>query len=368
MEPYQIFTIFIVVAAAVLLRQEVVEGARVKIHLSAEVPNVQRRLRPRQCQSPECNTPCADKVALTAGSTGLPSDIQGRLNARVRFFSSATAKRNVDETVFTREVSGLGGQTVRDVFNALLQGDCYPFFYGGLVRDQFLRRMPADVDVEAHCDIHDVQRICMETWGGGNCTINENTLRAHIGVQVNSLDDLIDFASTSSTFFAELSALEYTVNSLAYDLNGNNNIIVDLPGDGVEDVCSKTIQIPSDDGSEQSWDAWRMAQGGRSKLYRFWKLRVKEFTPLNNKTIRYIVQHATQAVEEDPDSFKSFYCDAVYGGKYNSGRKSCSVSEETCMTKEGTAELYRRRYSEDFGDYFSMLEKVIPKCGKYTPN
>ena len=36
-----------------------------------------------------------------------------------------------------------------------------------------------------------------------------------------------------------LSSLEYTVNSLAYDLNNDNNIIIDLSGTGVDDVCNK---------------------------------------------------------------------------------------------------------------------------------
>ena len=236
------------------------------------------------------------------------------------------------------------------------------------MRDQFLERVPGDVDVEVDCDIFRVYNVCVSSWGEKNCQINTRTLRAHIGQQISSPDDLLDFASTDATFFTPLSALEYTVNSLAYDLNGDNNIIVDLPGTGVPDVCSKVIRIPSDDGSQESWDVWRMAMGGRSKLYRFWKLRTKDLMPVNNETLQYIVRHTIMAMEEDPNSFKKFYCDTVYGtGNFNDVTNTCEVTQEMCTANAAKAESYKQRFAEDFGDYYSTLETVIlEKCGKYT--
>ena len=177
---------------------------------------------------------------MTNGS-GLPEQILNdvRFNTtRVRFYSSNSANEYIKFHIFTRRVSGLESQTVGDVFNMFLNKSCYPFFFGG----QFLGKAPGDVDMEVDCDIFRVHNVCVSSWGEKNCRINTRTLRAHIGQQVSSSpDDLLNFASTDATIFAPLSALEYTVNSLAYDVNGYNNIIVDLPGNGVFDVHNKTI-------------------------------------------------------------------------------------------------------------------------------
>jgi hypothetical protein len=322
------------VVVATLLQQGsfVVDGARIKIHLATDsklYSTTLGRLRPRQTRQ----SACSDKT-MQDGS-GLPPEILNNQNfnrTRVQFYSSSTAKEYIDAHVFTRQVSGLPREeTVRDVFNMLLSESCYPFFFGGLVRDQFLGRIPGDVDVEVNCDINRVYEVCLANWGEENCVLNNITARAHIGKMINSPDDLLDFASTDVTFFAPLSALEYTVNSLAYDLNGDNNIIVDLPGTGVADVCSKVIRIPSDDGSQVSWDNWRMAMGGRSKLYRFWKLRTKDLMPVDNATLQYIVENTIMAIQDDPNSFKKFYCNTVYGhGNFNNVTNTCEVMQEMC--------------------------------------
>ena len=365
--PLWTFSLVSTTVIATLLQQGifVVDGARIKIHLAADsalYSTTLGRLMPRQVPQSACD----DKQALQDGS-GLPPEILNHQNfsRRVRFYSSATAKEYIDTYVFTRKVSGLGEQTVRNVFDMLFSENCYPFFFGGLVRDQFLGKIPGDVDVEVDCDIHRVYNVCVSSWGKQNCQINTRTLRAHIGQQINSPDDLLDFASTDATFFAPLSALEYTVNSLAYDLNSDNNIILDLPGTGVEDVCRKVIRIPSDNGSLQSWDAWRTVMGGRSKLYRFWKLRTKGLMPVDNETLQYIVQHTITAVQEDPNSFKKFYCDTVYGrGNFNNVTNMCEVTQEMCTANANKAASYKQHFREDFDDYYSTLETMFEKCGK----
>ena len=343
-----------------------VDGARIKIHLAADIDRdsgLGHRLRPRQAPQ----SACSDKQVQDG--SGLPPEILNNRDfnrTRVRFYSSATAKEYINAHVFTRMVSGLPrDQTVGDVFNTLLSENCYPFFFGGLVRDQFLGKVPGDVDVEVDCDIFRVYNVCVSSWGERNCKINTNSLRAHIGQEVSSPDDLVDVASTDATFFAPLSALEYTVNSLAYDVNGDNNIIVDLPGTGVPDVCNRVIRIPSDDGSRESWDEWRMVMSGRSKLYRFWKLRTKDLMPLNNETLEYILQHTMSAIQDDPNSFKKFYCDTVYGnGNFNTVTKTCDVM---CTANAAKAEKYEQRFREDFGDYYNTLETLIlEKCGMCT--
>ena len=351
--------VFLVVSALLQQKIPVVEGARIKIHLSEESAIEPRARSLRICQP--LQSACSDKVELNnALNSGLPSTIQSMLNDRVRFFISNAATQNVEACVLSRVVSGLGEQRVRDVFTALEQKGCYPFFYGGVVRDLLLGKAPADVDLEADCETEQVYNICNETWGAENCRIGS---KAHIGVEVCSPDDLIDAASTNSTFFANLSALEYTVNALAYDSNGINNVIVDLTGKGVNDVCSKTIRIPSNNNSRESWNEW----SDTSKLYRFWKLRVKGFMPSDDQTLDYIVERTKDAIESDLKSFKKFYCKTAYeGAGYDDTRNACNTTEQTCMDRAYTARNYMLSYSADFADYYcSMLKTNIPRCGKY---
>lgn len=350
----------LIIIATILLLHKVAEGARIKIHLTPEAHDDGLiRLLPRQTPESACND-----NQVTTNST-LPQNIRSKLNARVHLYSSESAKMYIDTYVFTRKVSGLGEQIVRNVFEKLREQQCYPFFYGGVVRDMFLARMPGDVDVEADCHINDVYRICTEAWGEQNCMINTETMRAHIGQVMTNFDDLLDFASTESTFFADLRALEYTVNSMAYDLNVGNNIIVDLTGNGVSDVCNRVIRIPSDSGSEQSWDSWRLAPGGTSKLYRFWKLRTKRLSPFNNATLQYIVRYTMMDIRNNSNMFKTFYCKTIYGDdNYNSMSNTCMVSNKVCTMNEVKAESYKQNFMEDFGDYYAILEATIPKCGK----
>ena len=107
--------------------------------------------------------------------------------------------------------------------------------------------------------------------------------------------------------------------------------------------------------------------GGLSKLYRFWKLRTKNFMAVNNETQQYIVEHTVMSIKTSPNSFKSFYCNTVFGSNtFNNVTNMCEVTQEMCTANAATAENYKQRFREDFGDYYSTLglESMLEKCGK----
>ena len=107
--------------------------------------------------------------------------------------------------------------------------------------------------------------------------------------------------------------------------------------------------------------------GGLSKLYRFWKLRTKNFMAVNDETQQYIVEHTIMSIKTSPNSFKSFYCNTVFGSStFNNVTNTCEVTQEMCTANAATAENYKRRFQEDFGDYYSTLalESMLEKCGK----
>ena len=298
----------------------------------------------------------------------IPDAIISRLNNRVRFYYIvATAITNLQ----MRVVQGIGADvTVAVVLDSLERDGCFPFFYGGVVRDIFLDSASlADVDLEADCNSDNVVDICNRNWDSKNCYANQKTGIVHIGQVVNSADDVIDVASTEITFYGEdsLLNLEYTVNSLA--LHGN--IIVDLTGHGLKDVCAKKIRIPSDDNSLQSWDNWR----GRSpvRLYRYWKLRTKGFTAVNQATSEYVTSQTKIAIMGDNgEGFKSFYCKTVYKAtKYDETTNSCMYSSETSAMCETTSTVtkYNSAFLDDFGDYWTnTLQNMIPECFSMNSN
>ena len=81
----------------------------------------------------------------------------------------------------------------------------------------------------------------------------------------------------------------------------------------------------------------------------------------------YIVDHAIMSIKTSPNSFKSFYCNTVFGSNtFNNVTNMCEVAQEMCTANAATAENYKQRFREDFGDYYSTLalESMLEKCGK----
>ena len=124
-------------------------------------------------------------------------------------------------------------------------------------------------------------------------------------------------------------------------------------------------RIPSDDGSEQSWDEWRMTSSIK-KVYRFWKLREKKLMPFNEATSEYIVRHARNGIEGSPAKFYDFYCGEVFDGGYDSDTNSCPVAQETCEDGLENAFDFHRAFEEDFMEYWNTLRAMLPStiCGK----
>lgn len=341
--------------AALLLLQQV-QGARIKLNIHLSNDYFQQR-KSRQAHS----TACSDRIKVSRQSLALP-EILNMLDQRVLFYRSQYAMDSLTEFINSATVPGLEPNTVvADVLTQLRNEGCPVYIYGGVVRDQFLGRTPNDVDAEVNCSISRVVTICKQQWGEKNCG-KVTDIITHIGTPFDP--KAVDLAPTTSTFYASLSQLEYTANSLAYDTNGLD-IIIDIPGNGVEDVCAKRIRIPSDDNSETSWDLWKTADP--YKMYRYWKLCSKKFNAYNEETKHYIVSSAKTAIGGDSPrgrQFKKFYCDAVYGLRYNSERNSCPSTGEVCTSKSATSITYRMVLDDDLSEsYVTALE--LPKCGKW---
>ena len=103
------------------------------------------------------------------------------------------------EDMFKLTVPGLKGVTIKDVLDHLESEKCLSFPYGGCIRDQFLQKLPGDLDMETNCDRELFNDICMKQWGARNC--NAGGMAAHIGSKKDHNDlgntDIIDCQFTS---------------------------------------------------------------------------------------------------------------------------------------------------------------------------
>ena len=333
-----------------------VQAARIKIQLTKESAELYRaHIFKRQASGGSCT----DNMVVNRSSLTLP----GRLNElddRVTFYRSAMATSNLD--MFQNMlVAGLGGLTVRDVFDVLRNNGCLPFFFGGAVRDQYLNKPPNDADVEIDCSIQTFYSVCMVAWGPTNCRISVGRPVGHVGNEtVEPNLQRMDLASTEITFYAPLKDLEYTVNSMAYDLNGND-VIIDLTGAGQVDACNKHIRIPSDDGSIESWNLWVT----ESKVFRFWKLRTKDLIAFNDATLDFIVNEAKRLIQNDPNTFPVNYCSIVYGSRYSTTDKTCTADQQTCEDGRANSQTFNAAFAEDFGSYWNstIVPDLLPACG-----
>ena len=179
----------------------------------------------------------------------------------------------------------------------------------------------------------------------------------HIGQPRN---DALDFtaAGSGSDFYGPVISWEYTANSIVFW--PDRSIIIDITGTGVEDVCAQQIRIPV---SESSWDTWNDPNNTR-KLYRFWKLRVKNFMPFNDATRDYIVTEAQAAIQRNGErDFKRFYCSTVYGSTYLEDKNVCQVGDS--MTCTSLSQQYDSTLRQDMGSEY-IVNLGIPACKSIT--
>ena len=264
--------------------------------------------------------------------------------------------------LFTLKVPGLEGQTIMEVIEKLKRNGCLSFPFGGAVRDQFLGSPPKDLDMESNCDADTLYRICKQNWDGrfSNCRRSASVTNpiVHIGnsSEKDGETEPLDAANWDETFFGNGAALEYTTNSIAY-IGEGLDIIIDLTGSGVSDTCNKFIRIPADD-----WDQWV----SRTKVYRYWKLRVKGYTPVDADTMTFITDMAKDFIDEQPDPSLKFYCETVLHGKWVS--PTCQI--DSCKAALSNKTQYDKYLKMDLGAFWiDTAKKMVDNlsCGCVRP-
>ena len=305
-------------------------------------------------------TACDDYRSLTAleiSDLAYPSGFTDVVlpweNQGVRVGSSEYLTTGIHR-IMKRNVSGLGSYTLEDIINTMRDNGCLMFLFGGSVRDQFLGAESAGVNLDSNCDAETLYEICVTNWGSENC--NNEDLVIQIGNPVIPDGEDIDIASF---FFGPKTNLEYTTNSMAY--SPDLNILIDFGFSGVSDTCDRKIRIPVD---QLLWKNWTTS----TKAFRFWKLRVKDYRAVDEKTLKFIVAEAENGIQSNSASFQEFFCRKALPGSWDEVKQTCNLQcNDEISTKK--AEYYAV-FEEDFGDeVWSMTVKpLLDKLNICTSN
>ena len=181
---------------------------------------------------------------------------------------------------------GLGGLSYTAAIAKFQALGCGMLVFGGSVRDTILAQSVRDVDVEFTCPPIVFEQICHLEYGA-LCKYEADNFHFQLNPEV-----LFPLEGTSwkTILPMPLYALEFTVNSLTYDVTGSGNVI-DVTGLGVSDVCARLIRLTA---NRDEWDLWvetgsAGSTTGMRKLPRYWKMVYRGFTPATQDIAPFMV-------------------------------------------------------------------------------
>lgn len=327
-----------------------VSAARIKVHLSEQgVARLQEEIQgqlPAACL--DYKLLCSSEISTLSYPPGF-EHVRKPWNRPGVSVGRSEAASNGLNRVIGLEVPGLQGDTVRDVIETLEEGGCLAFLFGGGPRDQFLGAVPRDVDMDTNCNTQTLLNICEEEWGPENCRGSGTSPIFHIGNPTAVGEEDIDIAYWESFFFGPRTNLEFTTNSVAY--YPELKVLIDLAFTGVRDTCNKKIRIPV---RYADWPKWT-----DYKVFRFWKLRVKDYCAVDEKTQRFIVDEAKMRIIENPIKFQEFFCRKALPGEWDKTNRKCSMPQTLCEKVSAKKAKYYTAFEEDLGKFWATTLKPL---------
>ena len=176
----------------------------------------------------------------------------------------------------------LGGvdATVHEILKTLNTNGVKTYLKGGMVRDIFTGSNPVDVDAIFDSNINRVKDICDEHgW------LVSDMVYRHQAMNIGGAKGIsIEMANLKHTFMASVTEHEFTINDLVFDHRAN--VLIDVSGFGIFDVCNKIIRISPPPGLFKKWatDDWK-------KPLRYFKLLVKGFTPMTPQLHTFVIKY-----------------------------------------------------------------------------
>jgi len=241
----------------------------------------------------------------------------------------------ITEKFLQRQVPGLE-VTYREVFNAIIKEGHSVYMKGGFFRDLLddEPKEPTDVDFGFSCSREELINI-IEKYKWKYIAI-PGSIRLIIG---DSKGQFLEGVQLEIFKPKDKNKLEYTVNSIFYDVNARQ--FIKEFAIGIEDLKIKKLRVVSDD-----WKSWLYFCGSDhhyDKIFRFWRMVGKRYAyqiSLEN----LFKEEITKVLNENPDEFqkellyyasKHFYCydELVRGCNAIMGREWCELHLELFYAK-----------------------------------
>ena len=205
--------------------------------------------------------------------------------------------------------------------------------------------------MESNCDSEKLYHVCLGKWGFSKCSHSSEGNNVHIGnaKTVHKASPLIYSANWNKTFSGDGTSLQYTTNSIAYFADVLN-IMIDITGHGVSDICKKIIRIPV---AANHWEQWVSPE----KLFSFWKLRVMGYRAADADTMSYILSNTLVLVTEMPEYFQNLYCKAVLSGQMKNN--TCSIAQDLCSEAMNKKVEFDDVFEMDLDEFWSDRVKSV---------
>lgn len=263
-----------------------------------------------------------DSLIWPDPNTPLPWDIF----PFIKIYSSQCINENFD-AFFSKIIPFSNNITFSTFLQTLLQNGCVYYPHGGFVRDLVNSVYPHDLDGQYSCKTEEILKYCREILGESFCSADRNSSFFFIGN--HSLEGF-----NWNAFFS-LEDQEYTPDSLYYD--PLNKVLIDLSGNGLEDIMRTQIRIPVE---RSNWDKWLIKDNddpilrlySLRKVPRYWKLKKIGFKDYNEETLRYLKNKIASLWDNNrypmKNAFKLHFC-WILDGKYSDNTtKYCQPKDE----------------------------------------
>lgn len=143
---------------------------------------------------------------------------------------------------------------LRRINSFLKSAGVRPYLVGGLVRDLFLERKTADIDIAVPCDALKVAQAIASLMGGTYVLLHEeNRIGRVVLPDKENISGggqwVVDFTTIQDTIYDDLARRDFTIDAMAYDLTGlihdpGNALLID-PFGGLNDLHGRVIRAVS---------------------------------------------------------------------------------------------------------------------------
>lgn len=232
--------------------------------------------------------------------------------------------------------------TYNEMFDELYKISKKIFIVGGAIRDSFLNRKPKDIDISFDSTYKDVIKLCKKNeWA---CPEVYERGFPYVVFGTKKGKTLEATYKSSPVFDKKNIERDYTINNMVYDIK--NKILIDITGNGLNDILNKKIRIPVPKSQYLKWanERWKHP-------LRYFKLIQNGLTPYDNDTEKFIINYIESHFEsiylkpnKNIPTIKYYLIVSITGGKvYDNGTYIYGNNKSKLIPYLNTLEQYLKK-------------------------